>query len=115
RVGGVSGGRVQVAGPEREDVEDNQEGDLADQADRQQVRGDADVEVGEYADKRDHAQGQPWPGDVDAEGGQLQVEEVGEPAGQRCLEHGVGDQRAEAGADAQFPAQPVADVGVYAT
>ncbi len=95
-----------------EPVEDEQDHDLADQPDRQQHAGQPDVEVGQHGDEQDHAERQPRPADVDAELGQLEVEEVGEPAGQRGLEHRVGQQRPVAGADADLPAQTVADVGV---
>jgi hypothetical protein len=84
------------------------------QPDREDHAGDPDVEVGQDADDQHHGQGQPGPGDVHPELGQLQVKEVGEAAGQRRLEHRIGDHRGVARADAEFPAEPVADVGVEA-
>ena len=113
-VHGVERGRGHVPAGEQEDVEDEQDDDLADQPDREHHAGDPDVEVGQDADDQHHGQRQPGPGDAHPELVQLQAEEVGEAAGQRRLEHRVGDHRGVTRADAEFPAEPVADVGVEA-
>ncbi len=93
-------------------VEDEQDQDLADQAEGEHGRGDPDVEVGEDRDDRHHAERQPRPADVDPERVQFEAEEVGEAARQRRLEYRVGDHGAVAGADAELAPEPVADVGV---
>ena len=100
--------------PEHEPVEDQQHHDLGDQADAEHDAGHADIEIGQQRDDQHHRQRQPGPGDVEAELGELQVEEVGEPAAQRRLEHRVGQQRAVPGAHADLPAETVADIGVEA-
>ena len=114
RVHRVDRGRREVAVPEHEPVEDQQHHDLGDQPDAEHDAGHADVEIGQQRDDQHHGQRQPRPGHVEPELGQLQVEEVGEAAAQRRLEHRVGQQRAEPGAHADLPAEAVTDVGVEA-
>ena len=103
-----------VPAGEQVDVEDEQDEDLADQADRQQRGGEPDVEEGQHRDQQDHAESQPGPADGDPERVQLQAEEVGEATAQRCFKNRIRNERPVAGADAEFAAEPVTDVGVEA-
>ncbi len=108
------GGHVMAALAEDAGVEHDQDDDLGDERDAEYARREADVEVGQHRDQADHPEREPEPADLDAVLRELQVEEVGEAAAERRLEHRVRDDGGEGGAHAELAAEAVADERVEA-
>ena len=108
------GGDVVAALGEDPNVHDRQDDDLADQREAEQPGREAHVEVGQQRDQADHEERQPEPADVVPVLGELQVREVREAAGERGLEHRVGDHGRERRPHPELAAQPVADERVEA-